>query len=68
MNASIPENGNVRHPVTTYQSQAIYSCNVGYDLTPGDGFRECLADGTWSGPDPTCEGMLCLKGTGKVKC
>lgn len=56
MNPSVPENGDVRVPVTTYQSLAVYECNTGYNLNPVNDVRECQADGTWSGPDPTCDG------------
>lgn len=56
MDPSAPENGVVHAPVTTYESLAVYSCSMGYNLNPGNNFRQCQANGTWSGPNPTCEG------------
>ena len=39
---------------TEYQSVAGYTCNKGYDLV-GVTTRTCLADGTWSDEEPTCQ-------------
>ena len=55
-----PDNGQVTHTTgTTYEKRAIYSCNTGYTLV-GDSTRTCQATGTWSGSEPTCQGMLLL--------
>ncbi|KAK8756462.1 hypothetical protein V5799_000832 [Amblyomma americanum] len=36
-------------------AEVQYRCNPGYRLI-GDSVRVCLGDGTWSGPEPTCQG------------
>jgi len=33
-------------------------CLTGYRLVTGDSFRECQQDGTWTGHQPKCEGIL----------
>lgn len=33
-------------------------CLTGYRLVDGDSFRECQEDGTWTGDQPKCEGMV----------
>ena len=52
-----PENGGVDVSNTIFDSTATYSCNDGYNLV-GDTTRTCLASGSWSGDDPTCEGII----------
>lgn len=55
---SDPENGNVNTSTgTTVGSEAVYSCNEGYDLN-GPEIRSCSSDGTWSDTEPTCVGKL----------
>ena len=49
------ENGAVEVTDTTFNSVATYSCNDGYNLVDGDMMRTCLASGTWSGSQPSCE-------------
>ena len=56
-----PENGDVRISSTTFGSSARYSCFPGYNLI-GLIVRVCQIDGTWSGQEPTCEGMYVLSG------
>ena len=51
---SAPTNGDVKDPVTTYQSVATYQCNTGYDLI-GESSRTCQADGNWSEQEPICQ-------------
>jgi len=48
-----PANGQVTTSTTTFDSNATYSCNNGYTLS-GSTTRNCLADATWSGTEPTC--------------
>ena len=53
-----PDNGMVETPQgTTFGQEATYTCNSTYDLV-GDGTRTCLADGVWSGTDPTCGKLI----------
>ncbi len=33
-------------------------CLTGYRLVQGDSFRECQQDGTWTGDQAKCEGMM----------
>lgn len=40
--------------VPRYGKTCHHSCNGGYNLK-GNRERECLANGTWSGTEPTCE-------------
>lgn len=54
--SEIPSNGVVSFNETIFQSTAIYSCHEGYVLNPLESdVRQCLANETWSGIDPTCE-------------
>ena len=46
----------------TYNSNATYSCEIGYSMT-GFYSRTCQADGTWSGSEPTCSIVTCLAPT-----
>jgi len=43
--------------MTTFGNMATYSCDPGYELHPDNSIRICQANGTWSGMDPSCEGM-----------
>lgn len=40
--------------IPRYGKTCFHSCNGGYNLK-GNINRECLANGTWSGTEPTCE-------------
>lgn len=48
-----PPNGSVTNDGTTYGSTARYACDPGYMIV-GASTRTCMANGTWSGPAPTC--------------
>ena len=37
-----------------YNTNVVYSCDVGYELTSGDLTRTCKADTTWSDTAPVC--------------
>ena len=42
-------------------STATYTCNSGFellDITPGSDMRTCQPDGTWSGSEAQCIGIL----------
>ena len=49
-----PSNGNTKGTVTTSGSLVNHTCNEGYELN-GAKTRECLANGSWSAPLPTCD-------------
>ena len=51
---STPTDGSVAFNSTSYQSEAIYSCDNGYTLV-GEATRKCLINGTWSNTDPVCQ-------------
>ncbi|XP_072164876.1 sushi, von Willebrand factor type A, EGF and pentraxin domain-containing protein 1-like [Diadema setosum] len=59
-----PENGNVQDNPRTFESEATYSCNDGYELS-GEPTRTCESDNNggvqWSGDAPTCNRMSCGK-------
>ncbi|XP_067679147.1 C4b-binding protein alpha chain-like [Haliotis asinina] len=44
---------------TLYESEVVYSCNVGYNVTGGDGRVMCQSDATWEAPSITCEIVDC---------
>ena len=50
-------NGQVSAPVTTFQSTATYTCNVGYEFSSGDQqiIRMCQANMEWSDSTPECQ-------------
>lgn len=53
----IPVNGSTTGSKTTYPSKLYFSCDDGFILR-GSTIRQCLADGTWSGNDTSCEGKV----------
>jgi CUB/sushi domain-containing protein len=53
-----PLNGDIFVFNTTLASPARYSCGLGFKLN-GDEFRVCTINGTWSGPEPTCDVIDC---------
>ncbi|XP_035684197.1 P-selectin-like [Branchiostoma floridae] len=54
---SPPANGAVSGG-NSYGDEATFTCDTGYNLV-GDNPLLCQADGTWSGPAPTCEIVQC---------
>ncbi|XP_060565067.1 fibropellin-1-like isoform X2 [Ruditapes philippinarum] len=65
-----PANGAVDNSEgTTYLSNALFTCNIGYTLV-GSSTRRCQASGTWSGTDPVCQindcGVLTNPANGNV--
>ena len=48
-----PADGTVNAPVTTYESEATFSCNTGYTLQ-GSATLTCQADTSWDNAPPTC--------------
>jgi len=54
-----PLNGNKRcSDSTNYQSQCIFTCNLGFDVV-GAGVRTCLETGKWTGSIVTCKKIIC---------
>jgi len=56
LSASVPLYVNAA--TLTYNSNATYSCAIGYYVIGFD-TRTCQADGTWSGSEPTCSIVMC---------
>ncbi len=48
-----PADGAVTHASTTFQSIAVYNCDIGFTLDR-QAIRTCQASGSWSGEAPTC--------------
>jgi hypothetical protein len=53
-----PPNGSVSAPSATYGNTVTYGCNAGYTVT-GNATATCQADGTFTGPAPTCAPVNC---------
>ena len=51
-------NGKIQYNTTTFQSNATYMCNPGYNLT-GNNIIRCSANGLWAGGLPTCSKNRC---------
>ena len=51
-----PPNGMVDDPVTTFGSQATYTCDMGFTLGNMIDTRTCQIDRSWSGSEPECTG------------
>ena len=51
---SAPENGDVGLSGVRPGSQALYSCDRGFNLV-GEETRKCQRNGQWTGSAPTCE-------------
>ncbi len=49
-----PENGAVAFNSITFQSEAMYSCNTGYDLE-GSSTAVCQSNAMWSNGPPFCD-------------
>ncbi|CAJ0919302.1 unnamed protein product [Ranitomeya imitator] len=43
----------------SFGSRVNYTCNPGYSMTSKRNYRECQADGTWSGKPPVCKEPVC---------
>ncbi|XP_066304995.1 CUB and sushi domain-containing protein 1-like [Branchiostoma lanceolatum] len=54
----VPENGNFTAPELTYNNNATYYCDIGYELL-GEDSRTCRANGTWTNNVPTCRIKAC---------
>ncbi|XP_052833673.1 sushi, von Willebrand factor type A, EGF and pentraxin domain-containing protein 1 [Octopus bimaculoides] len=52
------DQGSVQVAGNTTGSNALYSCNIGYNLK-GENERVCLGTGDWSGANPKCEKIVC---------
>ncbi|XP_052796583.1 sushi, von Willebrand factor type A, EGF and pentraxin domain-containing protein 1-like isoform X2 [Mya arenaria] len=49
----IPVNGTAAFTSTTYQSDCIFNCNIGFNMI-GNNVSVCQSDGNWSSPDTYC--------------
>ena len=55
-----PANGGITFTDgSNFGSAAAYSCDEGFTLT-GDMARVCLGEGTWTGSEPSCDGMFTI--------
>ena len=54
-----PSNGNSQVSGSTFGSTVNHTCNEGYELN-GVNERECLANGSWSAPLPSCDSKWML--------
>ncbi|XP_065935020.1 sushi, von Willebrand factor type A, EGF and pentraxin domain-containing protein 1 isoform X1 [Magallana gigas] len=54
-----PLNGKAVAEQTSINSQAIYSCDTGFNHTGGDLTRTCQLNGTWSGEPAICSEIFC---------
>ena len=45
---------------TNYNDGCAYSCKRGYTAISGNQARKCQADGTWSGQELVCEGIIMI--------
>ena len=53
----------------THGSTATHTCNSGFellDITPGNDVRTCQPDGTWSGDEAQCIGILMILSMSKT--
>ncbi len=57
---TLPEHGFLFSGYCQRESGSLcgLGCLPGYRLVDGDSFRECQQDGTWTGNQPKCEGMI----------
>ncbi len=51
-----PSDGKVGVNIPDVGATATYTCNTGYGVV-GSPTRNCLFDGTWSGKQPSCNGI-----------
>ena len=54
---SPPENGWMSGSKTSYPHNVSFTCRSGFILV-GSSQRTCLRNGTWSGEEPTCLGIV----------
>lgn len=52
----VPRNGSLLGNYTTFPNKLHFLCDEGFILR-GLSVRSCMANGTWSGHETTCEGM-----------
>ncbi|KAL8570681.1 hypothetical protein ACOMHN_039116 [Nucella lapillus] len=55
---SDPNHGQVNATNITFQSEAVYACDEGYNIV-GDASRTCTAEARWSGSEPQCQPVTC---------
>ena len=55
-----PDNGDVSHQFPVLGTIARYSCDSDFVLI-GEDIRVCTENGSWSGMEPTCEGIIANK-------
>ncbi|KAM4044940.1 sushi, von Willebrand factor type A, EGF and pentraxin domain-containing protein 1-like [Anomaloglossus baeobatrachus] len=52
-------NGQMQSEHFSFGSRVNYTCNPGYSMLSKRNYRECQADGTWSGKPPVCKEPIC---------
>ncbi|XP_077151306.1 complement receptor type 1-like [Ranitomeya variabilis] len=53
------DNGEMQYDHFSFGSRVNYTCNPGYSMISKRNYRECQADGTWSGKPPVCKEPVC---------
>ncbi|XP_056413935.1 C4b-binding protein alpha chain-like isoform X2 [Hyla sarda] len=53
------EYGQMQSENFLFGSRVNYTCNPGYSIITKRNYRECQADGTWSGKPPVCKEPVC---------
>lgn len=53
----VPLNGTMVGNQTTYPNILKFSCDEGFILV-GSSMRECQTNGTWSGNETKCQGLM----------
>ncbi|XP_073522973.1 C4b-binding protein alpha chain-like isoform X2 [Phyllobates terribilis] len=53
------DNGEMQSQHFFFGSRVNYTCNPGYSMMSKRNYRECQADGTWSGKPPVCKEPVC---------
>lgn len=54
-----PQNGTMFGKETTYPNSMRFSCDEGFILS-GSWLRKCQTNGTWSGNETKCQGLIIL--------
>ena len=57
---AVPMNGSFKGTRTYFPNVLQFSCDEGFILG-GATERQCLADGSWSGNDTSCKGLIVQK-------